>query len=524
MTVGTVLAQHPWNADFYYSSVRAVLGTERKESDAFGHLGNNPGHTFTVKMRATPGKWAKPRPGDPASYWTGQGTENPVFHNGNFYFYQGGAGIYPDPDWSDPQDPAWENHRIAFSCIALYDENNDDLDVTCGTSSGSVITDSGGVTFKHFHSPVDTYLPNENGVVPVLSGYQAGDILPRAVEQQQLHIASPLTGLETWTSSSVVQSNGGAWIPSIAKDVVEVTDYFPQLRSPLGTELLGANLESYLVTKRNYHTYVRSYDAIFVTARPFNYPAGRAWNPYSTSGRLYLFEYKEDVLHEKFPYQVRKDLALSQSVVSRRTYGQPNPLGDIPVGDKYPGVDPNAPARNINFKDWFFRGGLFVGQMNPESNDLSGASRIQIYPMVGPNSTTEIATLSLLYLSSPAGVTGSLKTITSAVSASDPNYNVSLDNLTWDNKWAVFATLDEVTIDANTATADYVSWQGSTVPGQSRILILNKEEDLNKPPATTWRYFASPARMAGDATYPMLDGHPRVWYVDRLEPIRWTQP
>jgi len=144
--------------------------------------------------------------------------------------------------------------------------------------------------------------------------------------------------------------------------------------------------------------------------------------------------------------------------------------------------------------------------------------------MVGPNSTTEIATLSLLYLSSPAGVTGSLKTITSAVSASDPNYNVSLDNLTWDNKWAVFATLDEVTIDANTATADYVSWQGSTVPGQSRILILNKEEDLNKPPATTWRYFASPARMAGDATYPMLDGHPRVWYVDRLEPIRWTQP
>jgi hypothetical protein len=488
--VSSAFGQHPWNAGFTNSSVVAIAGTERKSSAAYGSLGDTGGHTYTVQTRATPGGWISGRPNDPEPHVTGQGTPNPWYHTGNFYFYKGEDGIYTNPVWG--QSPADTNH---LSDLGL-------------PGSGNPIVDDRNIEFEHFYSPDDTLQVNDN-----LAAYVAGDVLPRKVEERRIHIPSPYRGLENWVPDLVSISSGSTAIPSISKEITAVTDYFPQIRSAASTALPASELFTLVVSKRSFHVFVRSYDV-----GHWDYPT--MGDPYWVeTGRIYLFEYKQDYFHEKFPYQIRKDLAGAQSVDSRRTYGQPD------VAGQFPAVDPNAPARNITFKDWIYRGGLFVGQMNPDSNDLSGAARIQIYPGEGPNSNTEIATLSLLHLGSAPGTWPEFATLTSIVAASDANLNVPLNQLTWANKWTLTSGSVELLLDGATPNDDYVNWPASILPSAPRMILQHKNENLDTPPANSgWHYFASPARLTGETSYPLIDGHPRVWYVDRQTPVRWVQP
>lgn len=495
--LSTAHAQHPWNAGFTNSSVVTIAGTERKSSAAYGSLGDTGGHTYTVQTRATPGGWISARPNDPEPHVTGQGTPNVWFHTGNFYLYQGGTGtgVFTDPIWG--QSPADTNHRSDLGF----------------PGSGNPIVDDRNIEFEHFYSPDDTLQTEESQQgYDNLAAYLPGNVLPRKVEERRIHIPSPFRGLENWIGDAVSISNGAVAIPSISKEFTAVTDYFPQIRSAASTVLPASELFTLVVTKRSFHVFVRSYDV-----GHYEYtPGGNVWRD---TGRIFLFEYKQDHFHEKFPYQIRKDLAGAQSVDSRRTYGQPDVAGQLPA------VDPNAPARNITFKDWIYRGGLFVGQMNPDSNDLSGAARIQIYPSEGPNSNTEIATLSLLHLGSAPGTWPEFATLTSIVGSNDANLNVPLAQLTWANKWTTMIGSAELLLNGATPNDDYVNWPASILPSSPRMIVQHKDEDLDEPPAASgWHYFASAARLTGETSYPLIDGHPRVWYVDRQTPVRWVQP
>ncbi len=494
--MSSAFGQHPWNAGFTNSSIVAIAGTERKSSAAYGSLGDTGGHTYTVQTRATPGGWISARPNDPEPHITGQGTPNVRVHTGNFYFFQGVPGVFTNP--VSGQSPPDTNH---LSDLGL-------------PGSGYPIVDDRNIEFEHFHSPTDTLQTDESQVgYDNLAAYVAGDVLPRKVEERRIHIPSPFRGLENWNGDAVSISSGAVAIPSISKEITAVTDYFPQIRSAAGAALPGSELFTLVVSRRSFHVFVRSYD---VGHWEYSEENGTSW---VDTGRIFLFEYKQDYFYEKFPYQIRKDLAGAQSIDSRQTYGQP----DLP--DRFPAVDPNAPARNITFKDWTYRGGLFVGQMNPDSNDLSGAARIQIYPSVGPNSNTEIATLSLLHLGSAPGTWPEFATLTSIVAANDANLNVPLTQLTWASKWSTVIGSAELLLDGATPNDDYVNWPASILPSSPRMIVQRKDENLDEPPANSgWHYFASAARLTGETSYPLIDGHPRVWYVDRQTPVRWVQP
>jgi hypothetical protein len=68
----------------------------------------------------------------------------------------------------------------------------------------------------------------------------------------------------------------------------------------------------------------------------------------------------------------RQDVSGDAAVDSRKGYGQPNREGQFPA-------DPNAELRNVNFGDWVFKGGMFIGNVPSSSGDRSGTSRFQLF-------------------------------------------------------------------------------------------------------------------------------------------------
>ncbi|RYG18288.1 hypothetical protein EON82_22815, partial [bacterium] len=79
----------------------------------------------------------------------------------------------------------------------------------------------------------------------------------------------------------------------------------------------------------------------------------------------------------KVVYQIEKYLCEDASVDSRRTFGESNSQGELTP-------DPNAPATELNFGSWNYKGGLFVGQVYPQY-DRSGAAKVQLYPNLPAN-------------------------------------------------------------------------------------------------------------------------------------------
>lgn len=99
----------------------------------------------------------------------------------------------------------------------------------------------------------------------------------------------------------------------------------------------------------------------------------------------------------------RRDGFGDASVSSRKGYGQPNRDGQFPG-------DPNADFRNLNFGDWVFRGGMFVGNMPSGSNDRSGVARAQFFTSTVMNQLTapRMTVFTAYQIGRPANVNGAV--------------------------------------------------------------------------------------------------------------------
>lgn len=87
--------------------------------------------------------------------------------------------------------------------------------------------------------------------------------------------------------------------------------------------------------------------------------------------------------------------SMGASIDTRKAYGNPNVAGEYPANS-------NAPPRNVNFKDWIFRGGLFAGVMPLLGSDRSGIARIQFRTTTTETSGSYLfSVLSLYYMGSP---------------------------------------------------------------------------------------------------------------------------
>lgn len=212
----------------------------------------------------------------------------------------------------------------------------------------------------------------------------------------------------------------------------------------------------------------------------------------------------------------RKLATTALALDSRRTYGQPNLDGELPG-------DPNAELRNVNFSNWEYKGGLFVGNMPAATNDLSGTARLQIWPSGGAiNTNTQYAFLSMLHLGAGGG-TNAASLQAFAPLTTDPNYSRTASLTTWENKWDLTTStvLGGLPLSNSSPTKEYVTlplmYQAVTngpwlvhPRAASRVGVSLTDES-----GFAWRYFCSKAYQTTFATeYPLLDGAPRVWLID----------
>lgn len=209
-------------------------------------------------------------------------------------------------------------------------------------------------------------------------------------------------------------------------------------------------------------------------------------------------------------YNVLKLVTDVVSVDSRKTYGQPNTDGI------YPGIDPNADPRGVNFNGWTYKGGLFVGNMPVGNGDLSGTARMQVYLKNVPTLVQPVwADLVLAYLGSPTAYTADTPITIYVPSATDPNIGAPVANTTWDNAWnlANATAIQSFTITSSTPTMDYLNVQSSTY-NPLYLMALTNEPSVISAGTTCWRYFASSSYPPLPSQFTGSDAQPHTWVVD----------
>jgi len=209
------------------------------------------------------------------------------------------------------------------------------------------------------------------------------------------------------------------------------------------------------------------------------------------------------------------------SVDSRKMYGSPNAAGEVP-GDQR---DANSPLHDVNFNNWVFRGGVFVGNSPFQSNDQSGTSRMQAYMPSDPTGNAVLsADLVLYYLQRPAGFTDNFTLSTYIPSQSDPNYSTPSTDLKWSKAWTIsnpsspFASMGTSTLTSpgpvnfnlNTSTTSHAS---------KLIFAMNPEPQPGSTPQA-WLYFGSPQYAA--TINGASDQGPRTWFVQASYLYKWT--
>jgi hypothetical protein len=261
-------------------------------------------------------------------------------------------------------------------------------------------------------------------------------------------------------------------------------------------------------------------------------------NPVVVSGTLvYSFTVKKD------HYVIAKVSPSVQAVDTRKMYGQPNIDGGLVA-------DANADIRNVNFYNWVFKGGIFLGNMPFGSGDNSGLSRIQV--SMGTTVYTPVASsLSMMYLGVPPGQTPGLKIglWPWAQSLANPTQYDSGANLNWATQWVPASTTlsttnvawpfvdgtqtSSVTLSSSTPTKEYLNWPikfsaptASTTyyafPGiptglpYGFMVAVADEQTFFDTSETGWAYFADSAFQAlpVNAIAPLNDSAARVWNVN----------
>ncbi len=251
------------------------------------------------------------------------------------------------------------------------------------------------------------------------------------------------------------------------------------------------------------------------------------------------YPYDQTTYH-KATYDITKVLASEASVNTRKGYGDPSYTGDFKL-------DPNAELRNLNFSDYVFRGGGFVGNVPVVTGDQSGTARLQLTS--GGSGSPRLLTLSLLDMGSPTEFDYDVTIGAFLPDSADPNLSVSLGSLTWTSRWTSIEPRLEVPqgqqtnhakdpvatvwFDGDSTTPEYANWCLTTVSGgtystptnaMARIcLALHGEPLYVSGNYAAWRYFASSeyASAIPSPTFPITDSRPRFWLVTVYGTSSW---
>jgi hypothetical protein len=153
---------------------------------------------------------------------------------------------------------------------------------------------------------------------------------------------------------------------------------------------------------------------------------------YSGGSSVTFYDYKWQTDWYRLDVDIAKLTAtIDAAVDARKMHGQPNADGALPGLDK---LDGNAPARPINFGPWIYKGGLFAGNMPWTSGDQSSAARTQLVFNSGGSGDLIFGTLAMLYMGTPAGVTGSIDLGAFLPSSGDTNISATETSMTWDHQ------------------------------------------------------------------------------------------
>lgn len=125
----------------------------------------------------------------------------------------------------------------------------------------------------------------------------------------------------------------------------------------------------------------------------------------------------------------RKSGIEDTAVDSRKGYGQPNREGQFPA-------DPNAELRNINFGDWIFKGGMFVGNMPQSTGDRSGTARFQLWEPTIETQVPRMTIFTVYQYGKPSHVNGAM-TIGLYGPLPGPDVYIGEAGTTWANKWDI---------------------------------------------------------------------------------------
>lgn len=212
----------------------------------------------------------------------------------------------------------------------------------------------------------------------------------------------------------------------------------------------------------------------------------------------------------------------SASVDTRKTYGQPDLAGELPG-------DANAPANYLNFNNWIYKGGSFVGNAPfLATGDQSGTGRLQLYG-TGIGYKTAIWTeLSMVRFGSPnTAFSNSMQIAAYNIAPTDPNYSVPIGSATWANAWNPFASSalesEPVTLNGNSPSPplEYLNINMQTpATGMNGALDVSvamvDEANQVTNSFTGWQYFEDQAYQGSVplTTLPISDGVPRLWIVD----------
>jgi hypothetical protein len=240
---------------------------------------------------------------------------------------------------------------------------------------------------------------------------------------------------------------------------------------------------------------------------------------------------------EKVTYTLNKVVCHDASVDSRKTHGQPNLDGQLPG-------DPNADAKNVNFGDWVWKGGLFAGRVPWTANDYSGTARIQLYPQGATGYVPRLVALTLFHQGPNSRFTGDLDLGVFLPSDEDENLETTEGTLTWANKWGIVPQADPADppddsvypVSKRLLTGsfqDYVNWQLTTVSKQETktssmalqaLCLAAHDEEAWSTTHSAWRYFGSREYQALFPTeFPKNDCAPRLWVVTKGESTVWIK-
>lgn len=251
------------------------------------------------------------------------------------------------------------------------------------------------------------------------------------------------------------------------------------------------------------------------------------------------------LLHEEAVYDLsRRDNFGDAAVDSRKGYGQPNREGQFPA-------DPNAELRNINFGNWTYKGGMFIGNMPGSTNDRSGTARIQLNADLVPGGLVpRITVLTVYQAGKPTNVSGAMTLGVYGIWSGLGMPITAESALTWANKlpatpraavpngqsydplkdpYRKFTLADSDgegllstsltkvwdVLDPESTGLYITKWQTPRLGALA--LALHDEQNLVDSGFTAWRYFSDkeflPSLLQAGQLPPYQDLSPRIWNV-----------